>query len=350
MSGEWIFWLEELRQGQSDVVGKKCANLGEMAKMGLTVPGGFALSIDAYKDFMSMTGATYEIREYLNKSMSSSKDLGQFDELSAYISQIVQSKVMPNEMEETILKYYRELCRKCNVPKVAVSIRSSGPVSHPGQYETCLNVIGESEIIDKIKKVWASTFNPRSLAFRNRKVIPLESDPIGVVVLKMVKARAAGIIFTADPNTGDTSRMIIEANWGLGESVVSGKSTPDIYFLDKVNLEILEKRLGPKSRYIAFNEAGVAEVEMSPEKASTLCLSDEEAKAVAKLGKILEEHFGVPQDVEWAIDEDAPFPDNIILLQTRAEVIAQKKSSVDQIVDLMLNRLSGGLGFKGEGI
>ncbi len=350
MSGKWIFWIEELRQGHNDLVGKKCANLGEMIKMGLTVPGGFALSIDAYKDFMSATGATYEIREYLSKSISSSKDLGQFDKLSAYIRQIVQSKVMPNEMEETIIKYYRELCRKCDVPKVAVSIRSSGPVSHPGQYETFLNVTGESGIIDKIKQVWASTFNPRSLAFRNRKVTPLESDPIGVAVLKMVKARTAGIIFTADPNTGDTSRMIIEANWGLGESVVSGKSTPDVYILDKVNLEILEKRLGPKSRYIACSDAGVTDVEMPPEKASILCISDEEAKAVAKLGKILEEHFGGPQDVEFAIDEDVPFPDSVILLQTRAEVIAQKKSTVDQIVDLMLSRLSGGLGFKGGGI
>lgn len=350
MSGKWIFWLEELGQGHNDLVGKKCANLGEMIKMGLPVPSGFALSIDAYKDFMSMTGATYEIREYLSKSISSSKDLGQFDELSAYIRQIVQTKVMPNEMEETIVKYYRELCRKCDVPKVAVSIRSSGPVSHPGQYETCLNVIGESGIIDKIKNVWASTFNPRSLALRNRKVIPLENDPIGLAVLKMVKARAAGVIFTADPNTGDTSRMIIEANWGLGESVVSGESTPDIYILDKVNLEILEKRLGPKSKYITLSEVGVTELETPPDRCSTFCLSDEEVKAIAKLGKSLEGHLGAPQDVEWAIDEDLPFPDSVIPLQTRAEVIAQKKSPVDQIVDLMLSRLSGGLGFKQEGI
>ena len=94
----------------------------------------------------------------------------------------------------------------------------------------------------------------------------------------------------------------------------------------------------------------MTEVETCPEKSSTFCLSDEEAKAIAKLGKSLEEHFGVPQDVEWAIDEDLPFPESVILLQTRAEVIAQKKSPVDQIVDLMLNRFSGGLGFGGEGI
>ena len=239
-------------------MGKKCANLGEMTKIGLRVPPGFALSVEAYRDFMSMTGAVYEIEEYLAKLGSGPKDLKQFNQLSADIRQIVQSKVMPREMGETIVSYYKELCRRSNTAEVAVSTRSAGIVSHPGQYETCLNVIGDSDLLDKIKKVWASTFNPRSLAFRNRQGIPLESDPIGVVVLKMVNARAAGIIFTADPNTGDTTRMIIEANWGLGESVVSGEATPDTYILDKESLEIRERKLGPKSRYVTFKEVGVA--------------------------------------------------------------------------------------------
>ncbi len=253
---------------------------------------------------------------------------------------------MPREMEKTIVSYYKELCQRC-AAEVAVSTRSAGTVSHPGQYETYLNVIGDSDLVDKIKKVWASTFNPRSLAFRSRQGIPLESDPIGVAVLKMVKARAAGIIFTADPNTGDATRMIIEANWGLGESVVSGESTPDVYILDKESLEIRERKLGPKSRYVTFKEVGVAEEEVPPEKSGKFCLSDEEAKEIGRLGKILENHFGVPQDAEWAIDEDLPFPESVILLQARAEVIAQTKSPVDQIVDLMLNRFSAGVGFEG---
>ena len=253
---------------------------------------------------------------------------------------------MPREIEEIVLCYYKELCRRY-AAEVAVSVRSAGTVSHPGQYETYLNIIGESDLIDKVKRVWGSTFNPRSLAFRSRKGEPLESDPIGVAVLKMVNARAAGIIFTANPNTGDTTRMIIEANWGLGESVVSGESTPDVYILDKESLKIREKKLGPKSRYVTFKEVGVAEEEIPPEKSGQFCLSDEEVKEIGKLGKILEEHFGVPQDAEWAVDEELPFPESVILLQTRAEVIAQKKSPVDQVVDLMLRRLSRGTGFEG---
>jgi pyruvate,water dikinase len=344
VSKKWVLWFEEFGQEHSELVGKKCANLGEMTKMGLRVPPGFALSVEAYQDFMNKTGAVDEIGEYLSKSRP--KDLEQFNQSSAKIRQIVQSKAMPREMEETIVSHYKELCRRC-AAEVAVSTRSAGPASHPGQYETYLNVVGALDLVDKIKKVWASTFNPRSLAFRSRKEMPLESDPIGVAVLKMVQARAAGVIFTADPNTGDINRMIIESNWGLGESVVSGESTPDVYILDKENLEIQERKLGPKSRYVTFKEVGVTEVELPPEKSGKFCLSDEEVKEIGKLGKVLEEHFGVPQDVEWAVEEGKPLPENVILLQTRAEIIAKTKAPVDKIVDLMLDRISKGTGFKG---
>jgi len=350
MSKNWIFWLEELGQDHNDIVGRKCANLGEMTKMNLPVPPGFALCVEAYQDFMKMTGVANEIRECISLAEGISKEQAKFSELSTRIRHVIHSKVMPEEMEETILTYYHELCQRSKKPDVAVSVRSAGPMSHPGQYETYLNIIGESEILDKVKKVWASTFNPRSLAFRSRKGMPLDTDPIGVAVLKMVNARAAGVIFTADPNTGDTSRMIIEANWGLGESVVNGESTPDIYIVNKDSLEVEEKTLGPKCRCVIPSEAGVIEVATPPDKVSAFCLSDKEVKAVAKFGKILEDHFSAPQDIEWAIDQDAMSPDNVVLLQTRPEIIAQKKTSIDQITDLMINRLSGGLGFKQDGI
>jgi len=344
MPKRWVIWFEELGQENNDLVGKKCANLGEMTKMGLRVPPGFALSVDAYCDFMDMTGAVDEIRKYL--AVANPRDMKQFNQSSADIRQIVQSKAMPKEMEETVVSYYQELCRRC-AANVAVSTRSAGPASHPGQYETYLNVVGEVDLVDKIKRVWGSTFNPRSLAFRSRKKMPLENDPIGVAVLKMVNARAAGVLFTADPNTGDTSRMIVEANWGLGESVVSGESTPDVYILDKASLEVREKKLGPKSRYVTFQKVGVAEEKIPPDKAGRLCLSDEELREIGRVGRVLEEHFGKPQDVEWAVEEGVPLPESVILLQTRGEVIAKAKAPVDQIVDLMLDRISKGVSFEG---
>jgi pyruvate,water dikinase len=337
MSEKYVFWFEELGQHQKSLVGKKCANLGEIAKIGLPVPPGFALSVKAYEEFLDKTNAIREIRNYLKRFSGGIESIEQFNEASREIRQIVESKELPESMKKTILSYYEDLCEKCAVD-VAVSTRSAGPVSHPGQYETYLNVKGKQDLLEKIIKVWASSFNPRSLAFRSRKGIPLESDPIGVAVLKMVNARAAGVVFTADPNTGDTSKMILEANWGLGESVVSGELMPDTYIVDKESLQIRERKLGTKQKYVTFKEAGVVEEETPLHKRSAFCMKDEEVAEVGRLAVTLEKHFGVPQDAEWAIDEDLPFPKNVILLQTRPAVIAQKKSPVDQIVDLMLKR------------
>ena len=338
MSNKWILWFEELDQGCNDQVGKKCANLGEMTKIGLRVPPGFALSLEAYRDFMSLTGADREIKKYLDNVGHGFESIQHFNEAGDELRRIVESKDMPQEMRETVLSHYRELCQRCDIEVIAVSTRSAGAASHPGQYETHLNVRGDLDVIEKIKKVWSSTFNPRSLSARKRAGAPLESDPIGVAVLKMVNARAAGVLFTADPNTGDASRMIIEANWGLGESVVGGEAMPDTYILDKESLKIIDRKLGTKTRYVACKETGVAEVDTPTEKSCTFCLSDEEAAEIGRLGKILESHFDAPQDTEWAVDQDLDFPESVILLQTRPEVIAQQRTPADQVVDLMLTR------------
>jgi len=339
MSTDYIFRIEELGQEFNSLVGKKCANLGEMAKIGLRVPPGFSLSLDAYRRFMSETGADKEIDKYLNGLKHGFETIDQFNEASAELRKIVESKEMPEEMKDRILSYYREIGRKCNAERVAVSTRSAGASSHPGQYETHLNVIGESDLIRNIIKVWSSSFNARSLSARKRLGLPLGSDPIGVAVIKMVNARSAGVLFTADPNTGNRSIMIIEANWGLGESVVGGEALPDVYVLDKESLEIVDTRLGSKRRCITCQEVGVAEVETSPDQCNAFCLSDQEVKEIGRLGKILEAHFGVPQDTEWAVDQDLQCPESVILLQTRSEVIAEQKKPVDRILDLMLSRM-----------
>ena len=316
---------------------KKCANLGEMAKVGLRVPPGFALTLEAYKDFLDLSGGGEEIRDYLDQA-GDIDSIQRFNQVSADLKKIVESKEIPAAMKETILAYYRELGEKCEKSDVAVATRSAGAKSHPGQYETHLNVRGEADLLEKIKKVWSSTFNPRSLSARKQRGLPLESDPIGVAVLKMVKARAAGVLFTADPNTGDRSRMIIEANWGLGESVVGGEAMPDVVILDKENLTPLDRKLGTKGSYVTFKDVGVAEEETPAEMCGMFCVRDEELKEIGRLGKILEEHFQVPQDTEWAIDEDLKFPESVILLQTRPAVIVEQKAPVDQVLDLMLSR------------
>lgn len=338
MSEKFIYWLNELREYHNNLVGKKCANLGEMTYLGIPVPPGFAISIKAYEYFLEKTNSLQEIKDYLKKSDINIEKIDQLNEASLKIRQIVESKEMPEELKIPIYYFYDDLCQMCNSNNLAVAARSAGPISRPGQYETYLNVKGKEDLLEKVIKVWASTFNPRSLSFRLQKRLPLESDPIGVAVLKMVKARSAGVIFTVDPNTGDYSKMILEANWGLGESVVSGELIPDKYVVEKETLQISEKKLGTKQKCIKLKEVGVMEEETPHLKRFSYCLMDEEVIEIGKLAKVLEKHFGVPQDAEWAIEEDSPSPENIIFLQTRPVLITQKKSPVDQIVDLMLKR------------
>ena len=336
MEEKFLFSMDELSEEHGEFVGRKCANLGVIKKIGLAVPPGFALSVHAYKEFMSKTKAGEEIKEYLQEFKDPLTTIEQFNTVSKKIRQIVESKEMPENLKKEILENYRELNRQCGITDVAVSTRSAGPISHPGQYETHLNVKGETELLEKIKKVWSSSFNSRSLAVRAKNSLQLESDPIGVAVLKMINARAAGVLFTADPNTGDASTMIIEANWGLGESVVGGEVMPDIFLVDRDTEKPVKKTLGTKKKYITAGEKGIVEKDTPEEKRSVFCLSDMEISEIVRKGKALENRFNTHQDVEWAIDDDLSYPENIILLQTRAEVIAPKKDPLDQIGDLMM--------------
>jgi len=338
MSDKWIYWLEELGKEDNERVGRKCANLGEITKAGLPVPKGFCLSVSAYGMFMKLTGAAGEIARLLEIHKPAVDDVEGIRTLSRAMRQAVESKPLPPEMADTLLSYYSQLCDRVCTPDVAVSTRSAGAVSHPGQYETYLNVKGKDDLIGKVRKVWASTFNERSLAFCINKGLTLGNEPIGVAVLTMVQARSAGIAFSADPNTGDTSKIIVEANWGLGESVVSGELMPDRWVIDKETLEIRERTLGRKDKATVCLDCGIEDAEISPEKACSFCLSDEELQEIAKLANRLEAHFGLPQDIEWAVAEDKLFP-NIVLLQTRAVVIA-KQAPVDQVLDLMVGMLS----------
>jgi pyruvate,water dikinase len=335
MAEKWLFWLDEVGQEHNDLVGKKCANLGEIYKIGLPAPPGFALAVEAYNKFLTETGAIRELWQYLSEFSADPQDAERCQEAAKVMRWIVESKKMPKDMEDTIASYYDALCQRCGIANVAVATRSAGVVSHPGQYETYLNVKGKTDLMEKIIRVWSSTFNTRSLISRARQGLPLESDPIGIAVIKMIHARCAGICFTADPNTGDRSKITIEANWGLGESVVGGMIVPDRWTLDKESLAVLEKRLGEKRAQIALCESGVREEEITSDRRSIFCLSDEEATKIGQLAKIVESHFGIPQDLEWAIDSDSPFLESVLLLQTRPEVI-KRKSITYLILDEIL--------------
>jgi pyruvate,water dikinase len=343
-SKKLIFWFDELGKEHNDIVEKKCANLGEMARMGLSVPPGFAIPIDMYRKFIKETGAEDEISSYI-KEFGDTKGAGiqVFEEMSENLRGAIDEKKMLPSLGECIASYYTELCNRTGKENVAVSVRSSGIESRPGMFETYLNVCGIEELLEKIKKVWSSTFTPRAIAFRVNKGLPVLGDELGVAVPKMVNARASGIAFTVNPIDGDSSKITIEANWGLGEGVVSGAESVDLFEVDKNTLEIASKHAGNKRRGVFYTETGADWADVPAGKQCIPCIIDEEAIEIAKVAKSAEETLESPQDMEWAIDQDTDFPQNIFWLQTRPAKVAIKKvdSAANHIADLMAKKFRG---------
>jgi len=330
MSQQWIYRLNELCRDDNDIVGKKCANLGELTRGGFHVPPGYALSVAAYERFMKETPATEQVLKILSDFKADPEnvaDTEKFDALSQKVRGTVESIRMPPDMERTVSEYYAGLCGETGRDNLFVATRSAGPVSHPGQYETFLNVSGADDVVRHVIRVWASTFNTRSIIARARLGLPLHYDPIGVAVLTMVDSKTAGVMFTINPINGDRSKVAIEAGFGFGEAVVSGSVNPDHYLVNKVTLEIEEMVVSDKGYEFAYNPATreMEYRELSPERRQLPCLEDNEIIALTQVAKKVEAHFGVPQDIEFAISGSQPFPESIYLVQARPESVWGKK-------------------------
>jgi pyruvate,water dikinase len=344
---KFICGLDQLRKEDSKKVGKKCANLGELTQAGFRVPPGYALGLDAYSRFMKETGLLSRIEEFLSSyhlDPKKSADIPEYKEVSSTIRRMVEETEPPSDIVQAIREHYEDLCKKTGVDAVPVATRSAGPASHPGQYESFLHIRGSAEVVRNIIRVWSSTFNTRSLIARARHGLSLAYDPIGVAVLKMVDAKAAGVMFTVNPADGDRSKYYIESNWGFGESVVAGEVTPDSFLVVKATSEIVTRTISPKKVwYVVDPKTGQVETQTVPEeKQNVSSLSDEEVLELSRLGGLVEDHFNEPQDIEWAVDLNLDFPESILLLQTRPITsVAEKKSSTDKIIDLMMRGISG---------
>ncbi|MEM3641354.1 MAG: phosphoenolpyruvate synthase, partial [Candidatus Bathyarchaeia archaeon] len=256
-------------------------------------------------------------------------DPKQYEEASNKIRALIESTPMPKELEKAIKSAYRELCRKLHMDEALVAIRSSATAedlpdaSFAGQQETYLNVKGEDEVIEKTVKCWSSLFTPRAIFYRTQKGFAHEKVLISVGVQKMVNAKAAGVMFTINPVTGDPNQIVIEGNFGLGEAVVSGAVTPDEFIVDKRTMKIVSRRIALKKvQYARSPETGkTVHLEVPVEKQNQPCLNDEEVFKLAELAKKIEQHYGTAQDIEWAIDADLKFPENIFIVQSRPETV-----------------------------
>ena len=254
---KWLYWFNELGIADLELVGKKCANLGEMTKAKVAVPPGFALSLNAYQRFMRETGLNEAITDYVSQRFGEKgpKVYGEYVEVSEYVKDLIEHKEISLEMAEPIKENYQRLCDQCGVEDVAVAVRSSGPVSMPGAFETFLNIRGAEDVVKHVIKVWASTFSIQSLAHRLQEHHPLLIEGIGVAILKMVNAKTAGVAFTMHPTSMDDTKIVIEGSWGLGESVVASSVSPDHIVVDKKTGEV-EKNINPKLKKVVSVKKG----------------------------------------------------------------------------------------------
>jgi pyruvate,water dikinase len=335
MASKWIYWFEELGSKDNDLVGKKCANLGEMTRLGMRVPPGFAVCVSGYEQFMEQSGAGEEIRRYVKDSARGFKEVEKQIEASRTIRGIIESKPMPYDMKKELDACYDKLCARIGIDRVRVAVRSSGAVSMPGQMETFLNVLGKDAVSNHVIKVWGSAFTARAIAFRLEKGMDMQKTPIGVAVLKMVNAKSAGVVLTVLPTTGDTSKVVVEGNWGLGESVVSGEVNPDHFLIDKETLGI-ESTVNEKTKMVVYRSSGTATVEVPRDMRSKPCLTGEEIQEIVRVSLDVEKHFNTPQDMEWVVDLDLPFPQNVFWVQARpAKFSKEKQDDAEYIAELM---------------
>jgi pyruvate,water dikinase len=300
-----------------------------MINVGIPVPPGFAITAYSYKKFIEKSGISEKIYEIIKETVKDLNDPKQYEEASKKIRELIEATPMPKDIGGAIRSAYEELCRKLGLSDVFVAVRSSATAedlpdaSFAGQQETFLNVKGVRHLLENTVKCWSSLFTPRAIFYRTEKGFAHEKVFISVGVQKMVNSKAAGVIFTINPVTGDPSQIVIEGNYGLGETVVSGAVTPDDFVVDKNTLKIIERRIAKKTvQYLRDLGTGkTVHLDVPVEKQEQPCLNDEEIIKLAELAKRIEQHYGKAQDIEWAIDSDLSFPDNIFIVQSRPETV-----------------------------
>ncbi|WP_253841881.1 phosphoenolpyruvate synthase [Actinokineospora globicatena] len=288
-TGEFVVDLAQVRAPDAALVGGKGANLGELIAAGFPVPEGFVVTAHAYLHSMGLAGVRAALLA------AGPQDARQSQER-------VREAGIAAEVAVAVRAAYRALG-----PGAVVAVRSSATaedsadLSFAGMNDTFTNVEGEEDLLAAVTACWASLFGERSLAYRRERAVPGE-PAIAVVVQRMVPAQRSGVMFTADPVTGDTDRIVVEAAFGLGEVVVGGVVEPDTYVLAKRDLRVLSSRVGHQREMVVRGPAGGdARVALTPAEGGRRVLTDVEAIALARMGTRVREHYGAEQDIEWAI-------------------------------------------------
>ncbi len=326
-----IVWFNEVTKKDIPLVGGKGANLGEMTNAGIPVPQGFIVTAATYFDFIEKAGLSGKIKELLNPV--NVHDSKQLQEVAAEVQKVVENAAMPPETASVIEQAYVKM------GKGLVAVRSSGTAedlpeaSFAGQQATFLNVQGEKDVVRAVQDCWASLFGARAIFYRQEQGFDHFKVGIAVPVQRMVQSEAAGVMFTVEPNTSDRTSITIESVLGLGEMIVSGDVTPDHYLVNKADMKILAKEI-KKQEWKLVKKAGAhgkldnVKIDLTPEEQARQKITDTEIVKLAKIGKQLEDHYGFPQDIEWATEKG-----EIYIVQTRPVTTIKETTEAAHDID-----------------
>ena len=333
----FIKWFSEIDKNSVSVVGGKGANLGEIYNLKISVPPGFAITAKAYDYFIEKNNLKEKISNLL-KGIDY-EDTKQLDESTKKIRELISSGEIPKEMEEEIIEAYEHLgsepasrgeevedILEKKSGDVFVAVRSSATAedleeaSFAGQQETFLNVKGNKELLEKVTRGFASLFTSRATYYRENQGFKHMDTKLSVIVQKMISADKSGVIFSKDPSH-ENNNVIIEAVFGLGEGIVSGRITPDRYIVSS-DLKILDTKIANKKIAVTYSGTENVDVKLKEELSNSQVLKESEIKKLSEIALELEEHYKKPQDIEFAIEDG-----RIYIVQTRAITTIKKRFS-----------------------
>ncbi|HEX5914667.1 MAG TPA: PEP/pyruvate-binding domain-containing protein, partial [Rubrobacter sp.] len=306
MAQEYVLSLGN-RRATLETVGGKGASLARLIRAGMPVPSGFHVTTAAYERFVADNDLRSGIRAVLEEVDALKPDT--LTRVSEKIGDLFVRTDLPEEVSGAISEAFAGL----DQDDPAVAVRSSATMedllgtSFAGQQATSLNVRGKDELLEAVRRCWTSLWSARAIAYRERQGFDHDRAAIAVVVQRLVAAEVAGILFTANPVSGARDEIVVNAARGLGEAVVGGLTTPDSFTLDRTTLAVREQKTGHQEVETVLAEHGTAERPLEPERAAQPTIDDAQLARLAQIGVDIEDHFGPPQDIEWAYDADGRF-------------------------------------------
>jgi pyruvate,water dikinase len=299
-----VVLLEEIAETDVESCGGKAVSLGKLMRLGARVPPGFCIVANALDQVLEVNGLGTHIAEI--SSRLDFEDFAKVEIETAEIRRLIEQARIPAPLEGDIVGHYEKLIAsgsKYVAVRSSVAVRDTSVSSFPGMMDTYHFVLGADEVLSRVRECWASLWSARAAYLRHHKRIAHRNAIIAPVVQVMVTPETAGVLFTANPVSKNAGELVIEANWGLGESVVSGKSMNDYYIIDKATRQIRQRKIALKTVMVVMDEAkgrDRVELPVPTERAKLATLSDAQLLELTGIAKTIEDHYGFNVDVEWA--------------------------------------------------